>query len=104
MDKYMVYFLIGYKIYKEYYFEKRITNSVEENRNWSDSTIYNSMGRRETTYTLRNHFLTIKSREYLMSEKNTNHSFYLEYASEDLEKIKNVLTVKSLMKFFKKRF
>ena len=104
MDKYMVYFLIGYKIYKEYYFEKRITNSVEENRNWSDSTIYNSIDKRETTYTLRNHFLIIKSRNCLMSEKNTNHSFYLECASEDLEKIKNVLTVKSLMKFFKKRF
>ena len=104
MDKYMVYFLIGYKIYKECYFEKRITNSVEENRNWSDSTIYNSMDERETTYTLRNHFLIIKSRNYLMSEKNTNHSFYLEYASEDLEKIKNVLTIKSLIRFFKKRF
>ena len=51
MDKYVIYFLIGYKIRKEDYFEKTTTNHVEENKSWSDSVAYNSMDKRETTYT-----------------------------------------------------
>jgi len=104
MDKYVVYFLIGYKIYKEDFFEKTITNSTEQINSWSNSIIYNNRGARTTKYELKNHFLTISSKTFVMEEKNTNQSFYLEYATEDLEKIKNTLTIKSLVKFFKKRF
>ena len=104
MDKYVVYFLIGYKIYKEYFFEKTIKNSTEQINSWSNSIIYNDRGARTTEYELKNHFLTISSKTFVMEEKNTNRSFYLEYATEDLEKIKNTLTIKSLVKFFKKRF
>lgn len=104
MDKYVVYFLIGYKVYKEDFFGKTITNSTEQINSWSNSTIYNNRGTRTTKYELKNHFLTISSKIFVMEKKNTNQSFYVDYATEDLEKIKNILTIKSLIKFFKKRF
>ena len=104
MDKHVIYFLIGYRVYEEGFFEKTITNSVEQINSWSNSTIYNHRGIKETRYELKSYFLIISSKIFMMKGKNTNHSFYLEYANEELEKVKSVLTVKSLIKFFKKRF
>ena len=104
MNSSFIYFLIGYKVYKEEYINFTIERNLGEQKNWSNFTLDFTLQKEVRQYELIKHFLTISSRTYVLKNKQTGSTFYLEYASEEKNKVENLLILKSLIKFFKKRF